>query len=68
MAVTVYIWIKPEWDYVHITITLLMPSYVRKKLHKFQHILIGGKEYSPHTYAPIHYGQKVQYADPLDTL
>ena len=44
-----------------------MLSYVHKSLHRFQHILRGGKEYSPHTCAPIQYGQKIQYADPLDT-
>ena len=66
MAETVYIGIKLEWDYVHRTITLSMPSYVRNYLHRFQHILRGGKEYSPHTCDPIHYGQKVQYEDPLD--
>ena len=66
MAATVYIIIKLEWDYVHITVTLLMPSYVRKALHIFQHILRGGKEYSTHTCDPIQYGQKVQYAYLLD--
>ena len=66
MAVTVYIGIKLEWDYVHRTVTLSMPSYVWKALHRFQHILRGGKDYPPHTCAPIHYVQKVQYADPLD--
>ena len=64
MAETVYIRIKLEWDYVHRTVTLSIPSYVRKALHRFQHILRGGKEYKPHTCAPIQYGQKVQYADP----
>ena len=44
-----------------------MPSYVRKALHRFQHILRGGKEYSPHTCTPIQYVQKVQYEDPLDS-
>ena len=44
-----------------------MLSYVYKALHIFQHILKGGKEYSPHTCAPIQYGKKIQYADPLDT-
>ena len=44
-----------------------MPSYVRKDLHRFQNILRGGKEYSTHTCAPIQYGKKVQYTDPLDT-
>ena len=67
MAVTVYIRIKLEWDYVHINVTLSMPSYVWKALHRLQHIMRGGKEYSPHTCVPIQYVQKVQYADPLDT-
>ena len=67
MEATVYIGIKLKWDYVHRTVTLLMPSYVRKALHRFQHILIVGKEYSPHTCVPIQYGQTIQYADPLDT-
>ena len=44
-----------------------MPRYVHKALHRFQHILRGGKGYSPHTCAPIQYGQNIQYADPLDT-
>ena len=66
MEVTVYIGIKLDWDYVHITVTLSMPNYVRKALYIFQHILRGGKEYSPHMCATIQYGQKIQYADPLD--
>ena len=43
-----------------------MPSYVRKALHRFQHILRGGRKYPPHTFSPIQYGQKLQYSDPLD--
>ena len=43
MAATVYIGIKLEWDYMHRTITLSMPSYVSKALHGFQHILRGFK-------------------------
>ena len=43
-----------------------MPNYVHKALHIFQHILMGVKEYSPHICSPIQYGQKIQYADPLD--
>ena len=66
MEATVYIGIKLEWDYVHRTVTLLTPSYVHKALQIFHHILQGVKKYSPHTCAPIQYGQKVQYADPLD--
>ena len=67
MAETVYISIKLEWEYVHRNVTLLMPSYVRKDLHRFHHKLRVGKEYSPHTFSSIQYVQKVQYADPLDT-
>ena len=67
MEAKVYIGIKLMWDYVHRTVTLSIPSYVHKALHRFQHILRGVKEYSPHTCAPIQYGQKIQYADPLDT-
>ena len=67
MKATVYIGIKLTWDYFHRTVTLSMPSYVQKLLHRFQHILRGGKEYSPHTCDPIQYGQKIQYKDPLDT-
>ena len=67
MSATVYIGIKLKWDFVHRTVTFLMPSYVRKAFHIFQHILKGGKEYLPHTCAPIQYVQKVQYEDPLDT-
>ena len=66
MVATVYIRIKLEWDYMHRTITLSIPGYVRKVLHRFQNIMRGFKQYSPHTCAPIQYGQKVQYADPLD--
>ena len=43
MEATVYIGIKLKWDYVHRTVTLLMTGYIRKVLHRFQHILIGGK-------------------------
>ena len=67
MSAAVYIGIKLTWDYVHITVTLSMSSYVHKALHRFQHILRGGKYYSPHTCSPIQYGQKIQYVDPLDT-
>ena len=44
MEMTVYIGIKLDWYYVNRTVTLSMPNYVRKALHIFQHILIGGKK------------------------
>ena len=67
MDATVSIGIKLAWYYVHRTVTLSMPSYVHKALHRLQHILRGGKEYSPHTCSPTKYGQSIKYADPLDT-
>ena len=66
MAAIVYIGINLERGYVHRTVTLSIPSYVRKSLHIFHHIIRDGKEYSLHICAPIQYGQKVQYVDPLD--
>ena len=57
---------KLEWDYVHITVTLSIPSYVRKAFHRFQKIIRSDKEYPPHTSVPIQYEQRVQYADSLD--
>ena len=66
MEVTVYIEINVECDNVHRTVKISMASYVRKALHRFQHILRGGKEYSTHTCAQIQYGQKLQYEYPLD--
>ena len=61
MAATVYIEIKLEWDYLHRNVTLSVTIYVCKALHIFHHIMRGGKEYSPHTCAPIQYGQKFQF-------
>ena len=43
MAATFYIGVKLEWDYVHRTFILSIPSYVRRALHRFQHIMRGGK-------------------------
>ena len=67
LEATVYIGIKLTWDYLHRTFILSMPSYFHKSLHIFQNILRGGKEYSPHSCALIQYGQKIQYADLLET-
>ena len=65
MEATVYIGIKLDWEYVRRTVTLPMSNCVRKALYRFQHIMRGYKEYSPHIYALIRYGQKIQYTDPL---
>ena len=47
MEATVYIGIKLDWDYVDRTVTLTMQIYLRKALHRFQHTLMGSKDYSP---------------------
>ena len=65
MEAKVYIGIKLDWYYINRTVILSMPNYVRKFFHRFQHILMGGKDQSPHICAPIQYGQKIQYEDPL---
>ena len=67
MEATVYIEIKLEWDHVNRTVTFSIKNYLRKALHWFQHILRGGKDQSSHICDPIQYGQKIKYADPLDT-
>ena len=68
MEEKVYIGINTYWDCVNRTVILSMPNYVRKALHIFQHVLMHGKEYSPHICAPIQYGQIIQYVEPLDAF
>lgn len=62
-----YIGITLDWDYKLKRVTLSMPNYVCKALHKLGHIFEGGPEYSPFACTPIQYGQKIQYSAPLDT-
>ena len=40
---------------------------MHKDIHKFQHILQGIPQHSPHACATIQYGAKVKYVDHLDT-
>ena len=68
MEVTVYDGMNLDWDYMNRTVTFSIPNCVRKYLHRFQYILMGGKDYPPHICAPIKYGQKIQYTDPLDAV
>ena len=53
MEVNVYIGIKLDWYYVNRTVTFSMPNYVRKALHRFQHIFMGDKDYSPRIWATM---------------
>ena len=45
-----------KWDYIQRTITLSMPEYVKKALHKFQHTLPTTPEYTPHAHVAPTYG------------
>ena len=53
MEVKVYIGIKLDWEYLKITVALSMPDYVIKALHRFQHIFMGDKDYSPRIWATM---------------
>ena len=58
-----YIGITLKWDYQNRIVYLSMPGYVRKALHKFQHLWNGRRQDSPFQWTPPTYGAKVQYAD-----
>ena len=45
-----------------------MLNYLRMSMHIFEHIMMSGKDYSPHISAPIKYEQKIRYVDPLDAV
>ena len=47
MEVTLYIGINLDWEYMNRSVTLPIPNYVRKDLHRLKKILMGGKEYPP---------------------
>ena len=66
MKATKYIGINLDWDYKLRKVTLSMPDYVQKALHKFRHVPQQHPEHSPHAHLKTTYGQKVQYAEPLD--
>jgi hypothetical protein len=63
-----YIGITLDWDYVHRTVDLSMPNYVREALHKFQHHSPLLAQDSPHEWTKPAYGQKIQYTAPPDLL
>ena len=68
---SLYICIKLKWDYTAGHVDLSMPKYVAKELHKFKQSLQkfhpnNNPEYSPHKHVEPNYGQKVQYAEPVN--
>ena len=66
MKATKYIGINLDWDYKLKRVTLSMLDYVQTALHKFRHVPQQHPEHSPHAHLKTTYGQKVQYAEPLD--
>ena len=62
-----YIGITLKWDYIHRTVDLSMPNYVKAALLRFKHTLLKRRD-APHKHVPPTYGTKVQYAPPDDDL
>ena len=60
-----YIGITLKWDYVHHTVDLFMPNYVKAALLRFKHICLKRRD-APHKHVPPKYGAKIQYALPDD--
>jgi len=57
-----------NWDYRKRTVTLSMPGYIQKLLHKLQHKQPLKPEHNPHTWKPPKYGQTAQYVEPMPDL
>ena len=74
-----YYKIDEEWDgklyceinlkqyYCKRGLVVLMPNYVTKSLHKFQHPTPSHAQYAPHQWTRPNYGATKQLATPLDT-
>ena len=54
------------WDYVKREVHIIMPGYVAKLLHHFQHNTTTKMKHQPHPHFPPNYGSKAQYVTPLD--
>ena len=58
--------ISLTWDYRKRQVTLAMPDYIPKLLHKLQY-KPKTPEHNPHTYKPPSYGKTIQYVEQPDT-
>jgi hypothetical protein len=56
-----------DWDYENRECHISMPGYVAKALKRFQHDKPTKPQHQPYPHNPKHYGQKVQYAEPMDS-
>ena len=52
-----------DWNYKQQTVTISIPNYVSKALHKFQHQIPKQAEDAPYPTASIQYSAKTQYID-----
>jgi len=59
--------ISLNWNYRKRSVTLSMPGYIKKLLHKLQYKPATTPEHNPHTYKPPTYGKKVQHTTRPDT-
>jgi hypothetical protein len=55
-----------QWDYLHKHVDLSMPGCIEAMLHKYQHTLAKRPQYAPYRWIEPAYGQRIQYAPPLD--
>ena len=54
-----YLGMTLDWNYDNKTVDILMPGYIEKALHRFQHVPTKVQK-SSHIAARINYGQKEQ--------
>jgi hypothetical protein len=56
-----------EWNYEVGHVTISMPGYVEKALHRFTHPDPTKPQHAPHPWIAPEYGASIQYAGPEDT-
>ncbi|MGL5935811.1 MAG: reverse transcriptase domain-containing protein, partial [Cetobacterium sp.] len=66
MAATKFCGITLQWNYKEGHVTLSMPGYVEKALHRFTHPQPTRPQHSPHRWTPPDYGATIQYNAPED--
>jgi hypothetical protein len=67
MTASKFCGITLEWNYEEGHVTLSMPGYVAKALHRFTHPEPHRPQHAPHPWVAPNYGVSVQYAAPEDT-
>ena len=61
-----FIGLTIDWDYEKREVHLFMPGYVAKALKRFHHQKTTKLQHQPYPHTPVKYGEKVQYAAPVD--